>query len=382
MGCVSSKVPPIEEEPIGHVSSHVQLSDTAQKQTNDSLSTLINDGEFQAQITERSFQIYLHEGMPDYWKLQYDLLIVLKSIFDRVKPRSATVFFPNRPLRYPTGDAEALLKLTRIETLHQGIQLWTEYLIQAGSLQHEDSDWRSAFQKTREGYRFNLVRAKDDLYFQDNKMSPRELHAGRDKRSATEEMTKTVEDAYSSYNLVDESSNEALKEKISLKARDLLPRYMEPVPLSFAVYNYENLMKISYDAGTGISLTNVVLQAFTDAKHSSGSGLGSKVDIIVVKGTVPQTHMDRLSQASVEVHKAICRSKKSKNCQRMDAHGICFVSLPNTGAGNTWRKLTYRDNRDRGFCNYIKLPTVLSPLTITGDFLRRMLLGSVVSTAI
>lgn len=382
MGCFSSKVHIIEEGPTVRGPSHVQLSATAQKQTNDFLSTLINNGEFQAQVTERSFKVYLHEDMPDYWKLQYDLLIVLKSIFDRVKPRSATVVFPNRPLRYPTGDVENLLKLTRIETLHQGIQLWIEYLIQAGSLQHENSDWRSAFRKTPEGYRFNIVRAEDDVCFQDNKTFLQELHAGYDRRSTTEEMTKTIEDAYSSYNLVDESSSQALKEKINLKARDLLPRYMEPVPLSFAVHNYENLMKTSYDAGTGIGLTNVALQVFTDAKQSSGSGLGSKIDIIVVKGTVPQTHIDLLSEASVGVHKAICRSRKSKNSQRMDSHGICFVSLPNTGAGNTWRKLTYRDNSDRGFCNYIELPDVLSPLTITGDFLRKMLLGSVVSPAI
>lgn len=178
MGCFSSKVHIIEEGPTVRGPSHVQLSATAQKQTNDFLSTLINNGEFQAQVTERSFKVYLHEDMPDYWKLQYDLLIVLKSIFDRVKPRSATVVFPNRPLRYPTGDVENLLKLTRIETLHQGIQLWIEYLIQAGSLQHENSDWRSAFRKTPEGYRFNIVRAEDDVCFQDNKTFLQELHAG------------------------------------------------------------------------------------------------------------------------------------------------------------------------------------------------------------
>lgn len=94
--------------------------------------------------------------MPDYWEMQYNLLIVLKSIFDRVKPRSATVIFEIQPLQYPTGDAEALFKLTRIETLHQGIQLWNEYVIQANSLQYKHSDWQNASYKTPEGYRFNI----------------------------------------------------------------------------------------------------------------------------------------------------------------------------------------------------------------------------------
>ena len=89
-------------------------------------------------------------------------------------------------------------------------------------------------------------------------LSP-ELRPSQHKRSATEEMTKTIEDAYSSYNLVQDYSHEVLKDRISQKARDLLPRYMEPVPLDFAVHNYENLMKTSYDAGTGIALANVAL---------------------------------------------------------------------------------------------------------------------------
>ncbi|CAI9625680.1 unnamed protein product, partial [Alternaria burnsii] len=121
---------------------------------------LVDDGEFQAQVAERAFQIFLHEDLPDYWKLQFDLLRIFKSVFDRIKPRSATVIFPNRPLRFPAGDTEALLRLTSISSLQEGVQIWTQYLVHTGSLHSEEEDWHAAFKQTREGYRFNLTPAE------------------------------------------------------------------------------------------------------------------------------------------------------------------------------------------------------------------------------
>jgi hypothetical protein len=378
MGCVNSKLFSIEEEPISDVPLRTQFSATAQKQTNDSMWGLVNDGEFQAQVTERAFQIFLHEDLPHYWKLQFDLLVVLKFIFDRVKPRRASVIFPNRPLRYPTGDTEAFLRLTRIKTLQEGFQLWIEYLVQTGSLHLENADWQTAFQQTREGNRFNLIQA--NFRGQNTEVPLLQLCAGQDGRSATEEMTRTIEDAYGDYRSTHESSNEALKERISQKARDLLPQYMEPVPLDFAVHNYENLMRTSYDAGTGIGLTNVALQALHDAKESSRGGLGSKVNIIVVKGTILQAHINLLLEATTEIHKAIYKDKKGSKSQRIDSYGICFAGLPDTGAGSIWRRLSHRGNSNRGFCNYVELPAGISPLVITGKFVRRMLFGSVSPT--
>ncbi|CAN9165084.1 unnamed protein product [Alternaria alternata] len=190
-------------------------------------------------------------------------------------------------------------------------------------------------------------------------------------------MTKTIKDAYSSYNLVQDCSHEVLKDRISQKARDLLPRYIEPVPLDFAVHNYENLMKTSYDAGTGIALANVALQALTDVKESARGGLGSKVSIIVVKGTVPQAHIDRLSSASAEAHEAIHKDKKSSKSQGTHAHGICFASLPDTGDGGVWRRLSHRRYSNGGFCKYVELPATISPVVVTSKFVRAMLLGSV-----
>ncbi|KAF2844010.1 hypothetical protein T440DRAFT_410975 [Plenodomus tracheiphilus IPT5] len=193
-------------------------------------------------------------------------------------------------------------------------------------------------------------------------------------------MTRTIEDAYTDYSLAQESSNEALKERISQKARDLLPRYMEPVPLDFAVHNYENLMRTSYDAGTGIGLTNVAMQVLNDAKESSRGGLGSKVNVIVVKGTILQAHIDLLLEASTEIHKTIYKDKKGGRSHRIDSYGICFAGLPETGAGGVWRRLSYRGNSNRGFCNYVELPAGISPLVITGKFVHRMLFGSVSPT--
>jgi hypothetical protein len=190
-------------------------------------------------------------------------------------------------------------------------------------------------------------------------------------------MTRTIEDAYSDFNSAQKSSNETLKERISQKARDLLPRYIEPVPLNFAVHNYENLIRTSYDAGTSIGLTNVVLQALNNAKESSRGGLGSKVNIIVVKGTILQAHINLLSEASTEIHKAIYKEKKGGQSQRIDSYGICFASLPKTRAGDVWRRLSHRGNSNRGFCNYVELPPDISPLVVTGKFVRRMLFSSV-----
>jgi hypothetical protein len=377
MGCANSRLFPIEHESTADVSLHTRLPGTARKQTSGSLWDLVDDGEFQAQVAERAFQIFLHEDLPDYWKLQFDLLVVFKSVFDRIRPRSATVIFPNRPLRYPSRDTEALLRLTSISSLQEGVQLWTQYLVHTGSLHAEEEDWHAAFKQTREGYRFNLMPAESSVRRHDDSMLSPELRPSQHKRSATEEITKTIEDAYSSYSSVQDCSHEALKDRISQKARDLLPRYMEPVPLDFAVHNYESLMKTSYDAGTGIALANVALQALTDVKESARGGLGSKVSIIVVKGTVPQAHIDRLSSASAEAHKAIHKDKKSSKSQGTYAHGICFASLPDTGDGDVWRRLSHHSYSNGGFCKYVELPATISPVVVTGKFVRAMLLGSV-----
>jgi hypothetical protein len=380
MECINSKIFSIEAEPDGDLPLRTQLSATAQKQTNDSLWDLVNDGKFQAQVTEGAFQIFLHEDLPQYWKLQFDLLVVLKFVFDRVKPRRASVIFPNRPLRYPTGEIEALLRLTSVKTLQEGFQLWIDYLVQTGSLHPEKSDWQTAFQKTREGNRLNLVQVEDSFRDQNTDMPLQELCASQDRRSATEEMTTTIEDAYTDYISAHEYSNEALKDRISQKARDLLPRYMEPVPLNFAVHNYENLMRTSYDAGTGIGLTNVALQVLNDAKESSRSGLGSKVNIIVVKGAILQAHIDLLLEVSTEFHRTIYKDKKGRKSWGRGSYGICFARLPETGAGGVWQRLSHRGNSNRGFCNYVELPAGISPLVITGKFVRRMLFGAVSPT--
>ena len=84
-------------------------------------------------------------------------------------------------------------------------------------------------------------------------------------------------------------------------------------------------MKTSYDAGTGIALANVALQALTDVKESARGGLGSKVSIIVVKGTVPQAHIDRLSSASAEAHKA---TKRTRRAASHKGHMLMASALP------------------------------------------------------
>jgi len=87
--------------------------------------------------------------------------------------------------------------------------------VQTNRLHLEDSEWQAAFQRTREGNRFNLLHAEANVRFQNTKMPLQKLSARQDRRSATEEMTKTIEDAYSDFSSAQESSNEALKERIS-----------------------------------------------------------------------------------------------------------------------------------------------------------------------
>ena len=66
MGCIYSKLFSVEEEPLNDVPMRIYFPATTQKRTNDSLEDLVNDREFQAQVTERNFQIFLHEDLPDY----------------------------------------------------------------------------------------------------------------------------------------------------------------------------------------------------------------------------------------------------------------------------------------------------------------------------
>ena len=56
----------MEHGSTADVSLHTRLLGTARKQTSSSLWDLVDDSEFQAQVAERAFQIFLHEDLPDY----------------------------------------------------------------------------------------------------------------------------------------------------------------------------------------------------------------------------------------------------------------------------------------------------------------------------
>jgi hypothetical protein len=372
MGCTSSK------SDIAHAMlteiPHLQMA-TSQKQTKNDLQILIKDRQFQGQISERAFQICLHEDIPDYWPLQLNLLVTMKFVFDRIRPRGATVIFPNLPLRYPGRDTGVLLNLTSIESVHEGIQIWIEHLVQEGSVQIGESGWQSAFRLTPQGYRISLIQVDDSLCYNGINVPTTSLRqsVSNNKRKASEEMTSTIESVYNKCQLAQEASNEALKDTISQKARDLLPRYMEPVPLDFAIHNYNNLMTTSYHAGTRIGSSNVAFQAIVDANENFACGFGLNVKIVVVKGTLPQTHSNVLLNAMTEAQDWIHEDLKGKKSQKMGSYGVCFAGLPDTGPHDAWRRLSNHGNRDKTFCEYVDIPGDMS-----GSFMRKLLLGAVI----
>jgi hypothetical protein len=372
MGCAGSKSEMAQATVTETLQSRMA---TAGNQMKDELQDLIKDRQFQAQISERAFQICLHEDLPDYWPLQLNLLIAMKFVFDRIRPKGATVIFPNLPLRYPGGDTEVLLRLTSIQNVHEGIQTWIEHLVREGSVQTKGSDWQGAFRLTPQGYRITLMQVEDNASYEGIHLPATSLKQSvrNIRRKASEEMTTTIESVYNKLQIAQEASNEALKDTISQKARDLLPRYMEPVPLDFAIHNYQNLMTTSYHAGTRIGSSNVAFQAIVDAKETFASGFGLKVKIVIVKGAVAHAHANILLDAKTEAQKHLHEESKGKKSQKVGSYGVCFAGLPGTGPNDAWRTLSNHGNRDKSFCDYLEIP-----IDISGSFVRRLLLGAVV----
>jgi hypothetical protein len=372
MGCTGSK----SETTQATLTETLRLQmATSSKQTEDDLQDLIKDTQFQGQISERAFQICLHEDLPDYWSLQLNLLVAIKFIFDRIRPKGATVIFPNLPMRYPGRETEVLLKLTSIQNVHEGIQIWIEHLAREGSVQTGDSGWQGAFRLTSQGYRITCIQVEDDVSYNGLRVPATSLRQSvrSTRRKASEEMTTAIESVYNKCQLAQEASNGALRDTISQKARDLLPRYMEPVPLDFAIHNYENLMTTSYHAGTCIGSSNVAFQAIVDAKETFESGFGLNVKIVIVKGTVPHAHANLLLNAKTEAQKHLQGESKGKKLQKVGSYGVCFAGLPGTGPNDAWRRLSNYGNRDKNFCEYLEIPTEIS-----GTFVRKLLLGAVV----
>jgi hypothetical protein len=367
MGATSSKL-------------HTKALKMSGEHTNADLHSLVMDGQFQAQITDRAFQIIVHEDLPHYWALQLDLLIALKFIFDRIRPTEATVIFPNMPLRHPRGDTEVLLKMTTIQSVEEGLQMWIEHLAQKGSVQITDCDWQTAFQQSPQGYRIIRTQSKEDAHSSTTNLSDTLLRRSMidKKQRASDEMTETIGKVFNKCQLTQDVSDEALKDTIKQTARDLLPRYMEPIPLDFAINNYGNLIKTSYDAKLRIGLGSVAFQAIVDAKETFLGGFGSKVKIVIVKGIMSQAHINILSKARVEVQNLLNDyNLKGKKSERLGSYGVCFAGLPGTGPGEVWRKLS-GGNSDKRFCDYVDLPADSASYAVGGSLVRRLLLGSVV----
>lgn len=326
----------------------------------DDLLKLVTDRHFEEHVKERSFQIYLHERLPAYWILQYELLVAVKYIFDRIKPKKATVIFPNRTLRFPRADAEVLLELINVGNAQQGIQVWVEYLAQIGRVQFEGQDWKAAFNWTREGYRLCCIQVCDD----DNHHSIGAATTLQIKirRTVIEEMSNLIERAWNDFQVYG-TMDETMKNTINEKARDLLALYMEPVPLDFAVQNYENLMKTSYKAGPCLRLIDVVVRALVDAEIQ---GCPSEVKIVIVEG-ITQTRSSSVLKPEVKnvEHKDLRETKTAGSV-------VTFAGLPGTGSSIVWQTIECR-SCSKDFCDYIELPAYIGQQSLS-TFIRTLLL--------
>jgi hypothetical protein len=338
-------------------------------QTKEELQNLAKDGQFQAHITQGAFQIFLQDDLLDHWLLQFHLLVAMKFVFDRVRPREATVIFPNLHLRYPKGDVKILLKLTRIQHVHEGIRIWVEHLVRKGGIHIGGSDWQAAFRLMPQGYRIKLSQLGDEAHSTGFPATSLQQSMRNGKRKASEEMTEIIESIFTKWKLTQENSNEVLKEIICQKARDLLPRYMERIPLSFAIRNYTDLMTTSYNAGTRVGTSNVAYQTIVDAKETVESGSSSTVNIVIVTGTMPPAYTNILLKAKAEAHRYLCKVVEGRQSQLQRSYGVCFAGLPGTGSGDVWRQLSDQSSSDKLFYEYVELP-----LEISGSSMHKLLL--------
>jgi hypothetical protein len=329
------------------------------KQTEDDLLNLVNHEHFQAQIRDRAFQIFLDEDLPEYWTLQFNLLVALKFVFDHVRPAEVTVVFPSLAFRYPSGDIKVLLKLMDIQHVYDGVQIWIEHLVHQGSVQIESSEWQDAFRLTPQGYRIVLTKGRGN--YTSLPTTPLRHSVGDCRRQACAEMTKAIENAFNKRKLTQDASDEELKDLVSKKARDLLPQYMEPLPLGFAIRNYKSLMETSYNARTRIRLNDVALHIITDAKESLASGFSSKVKVVIVKRTTLQTHADIFLQVKRE-----CQNFERNDIQNLASYRVCFAGLPGTALSDSWRKLNNQRSGDRSFCEYVELPIHVDRISLCG----------------
>jgi hypothetical protein len=336
------------------------------------LQDLVNHGLARAKISKRNFQIFLHEDLPEYWTLQFNLLVALKSVFDCIRPTEATVVFPNLSFRYPSRDIEVLLKLTGIRYVCDGFRIWIEHLVDQGNVQTKSSNWQHAFRLTPQGYRIVLTKGRGNYNNLPN--TPLRQSVVEHRRRARLEMTQAIERAFNECILSQVASDEALKDIISQKASDLLPRYMEPLPLDFAIHNYKSLMETSYKAGMRMDSNAVALHVISDARESLASGFGSKVKIVIVRGTAIQFHANTPHKASEERLDFFHRNLERNKLQNLSSCGICFASLPGTRRSAVGHGLSSERSSDRGFCECIELPTHIS-----GSFVRSLLMQCIFS---
>ncbi|OAL56155.1 hypothetical protein IQ07DRAFT_485605, partial [Pyrenochaeta sp. DS3sAY3a] len=148
-------------------------------------------------------------------------------------------------------------------------------------------------------------------------------------------MTQSLEEAYSNFWLRTDLTDGFLKDNIIQKARDLLSQRTEPVPLAFAIKNYENLMKTCFDAGPTLGIGDVALQSINGAKQAFTSGSKSSIQIVIVHGSILQSQKKRILDASLELYS----HSQTVAFSRHVHHGVSFVTLPRTECVNFWEEM-------------------------------------------
>ncbi|KAF2024836.1 hypothetical protein EK21DRAFT_93723 [Setomelanomma holmii] len=331
----------------------------------DEIQRLVAERDFQEQLKERKYTIYLHERLPAYWSLQYDLLLAVKSIFDKITPKGATVVFPNRTLRYPSAETNVLLNLLSIQNAREGVQIWVNYLAQKGMLQLNGQDWQAAFRRTQTGYQLWFIQLEDETDSWSTAVTTiSSRQDASNKHIAFERMTDLIERTYNETQSSNDAPDDTYKDMIGETARDMLSLFMEPVPLNFAIKNYGTLMKTSYDAGSCIRSSNVIFRVLLDVDDARTSISSSEVKIVIVRNVSevsnrsPSTYSYGVENITFDHTKIMGQGKRT----------VCIVSLLSTGFSSCC------GHGYQNCCKYLEIPHCMKAHQISADFMRNLLL--------
>lgn len=293
----------------------------------------VNEETFQTSVSGTSYQIVLHEDYPQFWPLQQHLLLAIQRTLHRLPTNGCTVVIPNLVERQSNTNTKTLIRLTRIQNVHQGIQIWIQYL-------------------KRNHAKIGI--ANDDCNFRSIKLS-------EVSRMPISRMTQVMAKVMQIDSMSDELGNgvaEDLKDEVVSAAEELLCRRIKAMPLDFVLYNFKSLMETAWNSAERTRLM--------DAAEESTAWMAKMFP------TSPEKEV----RLVIGRHIGSRRASPSQDMGASSTHWFPWTTKfeASTGYRHVWRSTGGHNDCWKN----VEVATNIAPSLMKHDFIRKLLLPSVI----